>query len=79
MKNDYIDLRVHGDESTLIEFARLCGKIQYAGDVGSCKTVRLTIDGDGSGRQKFACLEQDEVLPIPSQPFEDHTTYWIGE
>lgn len=69
-KNKYIDLRIVSrcGEQELIEFLRLCMKIQYLGCVGSARTIQVHVDGDGSGSLMFYTLDENgksELLPTP--------------
>jgi hypothetical protein len=55
----YIDIRVSAFEPELKEFLRLCAKIQYLGVVGASRNINVSVDGDGSGRVKFAMVHPD--------------------
>ena len=84
MANTQITLTIVGQESELIDFIRLCGKIQYCGRAGTCRTIPVVIDGDGSGRLAFWYKKEDgEFEEIPtvklSEDKEREDNHWIGE
>jgi hypothetical protein len=62
----FVDIRVEGSESELIEFLKLCSVIEYLGQVGASRTIRLGVDGDGSARLKFVVVEGKERRSIPN-------------
>ena len=45
-----VELIILGNISEIKDFLKLCGKIQWCGAHGTCRTVPVVIDGDGSGR-----------------------------
>lgn len=49
----YIDIRVVGQLPELQEFLRVCKLIQTFGTRGTSRTVKVRVDGDGSGRLRF--------------------------
>jgi hypothetical protein len=62
------------------EFVKLCMAIQYCGRVGSCRTINIVVDGDGSGRLAFYEKDGDELKDVPSLPFDtDELIIHIGE
>ena len=58
-KKIYTDIRVYGHQSEIIEFLRLCRFIQTFGDHGTGRSIKVSIDGDGSGHLQFAGLNED--------------------
>lgn len=46
-------MRVEANETDLIEFVRVCGVIQFLGNIGASRTLELYVDGDGSARFSF--------------------------
>lgn len=79
MAKNKLDLSIIANETDLQEFVKLCGLIQFLGQVGSSREVRLFIDGDGSARFKFTV--NDEL--IPSSPINlsnpEPTKIYLGE
>ena len=71
----YIELKVVGNEPELTEFVRLCQQIQYLGYVGSSRTIRLHVDGDGSGHLKFTVNGEEIKHPGISEDVD----LYIGE
>ena len=61
--NSSIDIRVVGQMSELKEFVNLCKVIQHLGRMGSNRTIKLTVDGDGSGRLAFYGIERKPHVP----------------
>jgi len=54
----YIDIRVIGNsEAELQNFLVLCRYIQDIGTVGTNKTIKVQVDGGGSGKMLFNVLE----------------------
>jgi hypothetical protein len=49
----YIDLRVIAEETELGEFVALCNMIQFLGEAGANRELKVQVDGDGSARLKF--------------------------
>lgn len=67
---EFVDLRIVSrcSKEELIEFLRLCMKIQYLGCVGSSRSIKVHVDGDGSGSLLFYTLDKNgkgELLPTP--------------
>lgn len=62
----YIDIRVIGSEPELTNFLGLCKLIQTFGTYGTSRTVKVIVDGDGSGHLRFSMLEKSEEMDIPS-------------
>ena len=86
----YVDLRVITRcDSELAQFLKLCQKIQYLGQIGSSREIKVIVDGDGSGRVNFELLdEKGTPVAIPPLSFEDNNdkekyldnlTQYIGE
>jgi len=87
-KNLSIDIRIVGHKEELVDFIRLCKAIQHLGRVGSNRTIKLTVDGDGSGRLAFYSIdggnEEDKTfIPFPSSAINvdkvEELDMWIGE
>lgn len=73
----YADFRVTAQsEEDLAMFARLCSVIQNAGDIGHCASLKVVVDGDGSGRYKFAV--NGEELPS-NKEWKEEDALWLGE
>lgn len=49
----YIDLRITGNETEIMEFLNLCCLISTFGNYGMSRNIHLNVDGDGSGRLNF--------------------------
>ena len=67
---EFVDLRIVSrcSRQELVEFLRLCMKIQYLGCVGSSRSIKVHVDGDGSGSLLFYTLDENgkgELLPTP--------------
>lgn len=80
----YIDVRVVGNQSELTEFLRVCKLIQTFGTYGTSRTVKVIVDGDGSGRLKFSMLENSKEIEVPSLTIDEIGTrgefkVFIGE
>jgi len=84
----FIELRVIGEKSELKDFIRLCKVIQRLSITGSCRTIKVTVDGDGSGRLAFygiegANEEGKTLIPFNSEGIdvdnEEMLDIWIGE
>jgi hypothetical protein len=81
---EYIDVRVVGQKSEIRDFIRLCKVIQCLGRVGSCRTIKVTVDGDGSGRLAFYGVKDgkdftefnSEGIDVDDKEMLD---MWIGE
>lgn len=87
--NVSFDLRVVGQESEIKDFINLCKVIQQIGRNGSNRTIKLTVDGDGSGRLSFYGIDRrkdllaDKYTDFNSSGIdvdnEDTLDMWIGE
>ncbi len=82
-----VDIRVTGLMSTLKEFVRVLAYLQKCSRLGTCRTIPVQIDGDGSGKIKFAIIDPDGGEPteldvsqikIPEDGSDIETQY-IGE
>lgn len=60
MSNTYIDIRVVGQEPEIKEFISLCRVIQQLGRTGSSRDIKVSVDGDGSGRLAFYSINNGE-------------------
>lgn len=58
--NEFIDIRVVGNHTELKEFVNLCKVIQRLGRCGASRTIKLDVDGDGSGRLAFYGINHEE-------------------
>lgn len=66
----YIDIRVEAsDEKDLAEFIRMCGFIQYLGNLGSSREFKAFVDGDGAARFKF--YVKGKKIPNYSDPKDE--------
>lgn len=78
MTRKYINLKVIAmSETELSEFLGLCSVIQYLGEAGANREVKLRIDGDGSARFKF--FVNDEELTTPNLDANNLPSIYIGE
>ncbi len=64
----YADIRVHAVcEEDLQSFVRLCSVVQANGDIGHCATLKVVVDGDGSGRYRFQLVKENgDLQDFPS-------------
>ena len=66
----YMNLKVTStSDSDLNDFLRLCSAIHKLGLHGASRTLKVNVDGDGSGFFKFELLKEDgssseEILPF---------------
>ena len=61
----YVDMRITANsDNELIEFIRVLKYIEKFGVLGTCRTIHLTVDGDGSGRMRFEILENGKYTDI---------------
>lgn len=67
-KKIYIDLRIYGHQPEIIEFLRLCRFIQTFGHYGTGRSIKVTVDGDGSGYLRFEGKKEDGS-PLKLEPF----------
>jgi hypothetical protein len=67
----YIDLKVIGNTTEIKEFLDLCSKIEYLGIVGSHRDIKVSVDGDGSGRLFFKVVEEGKELDLPIPEFKN--------
>jgi len=58
--NKSFDIRVVGQEPEIKEFINLCKVIQSLGRHGANRTIKLSVDGDGSGRLAFFGIGKEE-------------------
>lgn len=72
----YIELKVTGNETELMEFITLCKQIEYLGKVGSSRTIKVHVDGDGSFHLKFDLLNGEAFPYIGSS---ENMDLHIGE
>lgn len=52
-------------QSELDNFVHLLGVIQKLGEAGTNRTIKIVVDGDGSGRYTFADTHTGKVVPSP--------------
>lgn len=68
-------LEVIGGQSELIEFLKVCGAIQWCGNVGASRDLPVSVDGDGSGQLRFRLIEpfgKGEDLPsLPEEQWKE--------
>lgn len=82
----YADIRIAAQSNEdLLSFLKFCSIVQGAGDIGAGRSVKVFVDGDGSGRYLFQVLDQtqeqvDIVSNVPStREWTGETTLWLGE
>lgn len=84
----YIDIRVSGNDESLLEFIALCRKIHLLCNWGACRVIPVVVDGDGNANLRFEMLDPlvDEFSEsISLQGFGDEvdgselSDHWIGE
>ena len=91
MSKGYIDIRLEGNLDDLTAMARVLMYMQEFERMGTCQTIRLVTDGDGSASiRAFLKNDQGEFEPIAMpddfrQEFRDKVragkefTIWVGE
>lgn len=72
-----VDIRVEADETDLAEFVKVCGAIQYLGNIGAHRDILLSVDGDGSARFKFSI--DGRPIPIWGVSRTEVTKFYLGE
>lgn len=65
-----VTISVIGQKPEVRAFLKMCQAIQYCGNIGASRTVKVDVDGDGSGRLSF---KSESGKSIPSFPFDDDT------
>jgi len=72
-----------GCQEDLTSFLRLCTMIQECGRLGTCGTIKVIVDGDGSGRYRFYHENEEgesEQFPfMEGMDFKDDVKIWLGE
>lgn len=63
-QKQYIDIRVTGYTLELLEFLKVCKTIEYLGTIGSSKSIKVNVDGDGSGKLSFEILPDFNEIPL---------------
>jgi len=89
MSKVYVDLRVEAFEEDLNDFLTLLGKINYTGRIGASRSIKVNIDGDGSGYigvkrlsdkkpiHEWVNLDEKQLKKVSDgEDFDDH---YIGE
>lgn len=67
------------DNDDLASFVQLCKIIQYLCGVGSSRTIKVHVDGDGSAGLRFDFGETDvSKVETPKEEDEGYQI-WIGE
>lgn len=66
----FIDVRVVGNSTELVEFLRICRLIQSFGTYGMSRKIIVDIDGDGSGHLRFGVVNGDGK--VEDMPPIDH-------
>ena len=81
-----IDIRMCGYETELVEMLKFLGAIQYLGNTGSSRDLKLAVDGDGSGQLRFEVLWGGEAeykdLPstkLPTDTDQMEFEFYLGE
>lgn len=73
---------VVGREAEVVEFLHVLSRIQWCGNVGTCRTIPVTVDGDGSGQLRFTVVDDTGEEDLQSSPAPgDAATMpemWIG-
>lgn len=59
MNKKYIEFKVVGHDEELKAFASLLQLIQSFGQYGMSRTIKVNVDGDGSGRLSFTSKHSD--------------------
>lgn len=83
MKNR-IGIEIIGSQTELVELIHVLKCIQKCGELGTHRTFKISIDGDGSGRLIF-CFKnefgEDEFFPTDNVDLdkEEKRTLYIGE
>lgn len=68
----YVELKVVGHPEELKEFLSLVQLIQSFGDFGMSREIKVTVDGDGSGRLGFYMKDDTgEYKDLPSFKLDD--------
>jgi hypothetical protein len=67
MDRKKITVSVVGPEDQLRSFVELCKTIEWLGEVGASRTVKIDVDGDGAAclRFGFGALDHSAVEPAP--------------
>lgn len=63
-----------GNESEVLEFVRLCALIQSFGVIGTSRSIKVNVDGDGSGRLMFSSpdpVNKGEIIDLPIYTSEE--------
>jgi hypothetical protein len=79
-----LDIKVIGQEIEIVELLKVLGAIQYLGDVGSSRDIKVSVDGDGSGRLSFRVKVEGKFVDLPSTKIDTYsgdltTKFYIGE
>ena len=76
----YADFRIKAQcKEDMVSLMRLFAVIQHAGEVGTCKSLNVVVDGDGSGHYEFQLKENGKFHDIPSVERDDKKPIWLGE
>lgn len=79
MSRKYMEMKVVGFEPELKEFVRVCQMIQECGRVGTCRTIPVVVDGDGSGKLSFE-VNGERIPPLDRMSDDEPLPkMWIGE
>lgn len=83
MENKKFFLEISGNEDDLLAFMSICQFIQECEIKGTCRSLKLTVDGDGSASLKFRWgttpLLEPEELPRLRSNLDEVKDIWIGE
>lgn len=77
-------IQIEGDRSSIREFGRLLAAIQWCCTTGSSRTIRVTIDGDGSASLRFYSVDsqgmkEDHIPGLPEADWPENNQFDIGE
>ena len=62
---------VVGHDSELQEFVKLCALVQSFGTYGMSRTIKVDVDGDGSGRLQFFNAKDEEMPNLDHKLLND--------
>lgn len=69
---EYIEIKVMGHLPEIVEFLRLIRYIQSLGSYGMSRDIKVSVDGDGSGKLKFTFSDKDgKIMDMPNFLLED--------
>lgn len=79
----YINLKVEGKKESIISFLHVCSIIEALCKRGSCNTIPVIVDGDGSADLSFKLVagEMEESIMMTKLPvnIDKIPEIWIGK